>query len=728
VPDGAVALAVGQQTRFSPPHALTSVPALPAAAVSGEVRCPSRADSAALSSPVAPPLQATPKASPTPLAVPLVSGSVIHQRPSSPMSSRTHADRLVHATLTAEQRKRRRHRANCHCSTDERFRCPRHHHHLRHLCASHDVEEGDLNGECYPTDDERAIQRSRTSDEHSSSNGSSSSNATALDTYDMLQRQRRHAEMRERQVCSAYAESSMRESCSKGMAPKSSAKDDGRRLPLAQYRDTIRGSAHTTPPGAVSVDCVSVQLPLRGRANGDPRTGALSAAPSTTTATRSTSRSLQRWPMQHRCDGDPSVRGVVQQAGGEGRGNGAAFAASWHSSDSAGAPSTMTTTQGTTLIEVAVDTRAHRDANQDHGTNGSGVCEERCPTVDASLFQDALALPPAFSLPLSPSRTNPFVSPPSDSDENINYGGVQTPFPWRAGLLCRARDLQPIASQADFDDHPFGWTPPSQQAPRSPSPSYLTKQRGRDTDAWTMMMMQPHGEEKRAHVASPSPRWQGGNWPLSLPGADTDPPNILAYDAEPREGGGADGFNPFEHQHPASDQPSHNPWWAPPGASWQREHENDGEMRFAASSFYPLPFTYGHTAGGSETAVVPLSNSSAPPARQQLPPLPPPQHNRDRQLGQLWHPQQQPNDPQQQQGGVFSSFPPYPPQRSSSGVVDSDGNAGRTGQRGAGGSRRRHATPRTLNGTTERCRRFWERCRCPPAPQQPQFSRSFTYF
>ncbi|KPI88613.1 hypothetical protein ABL78_2281 [Leptomonas seymouri] len=627
---------------------------------------------------------------------------------------------------------KRRGRKRCRAHNRER------HHHRHHYrtsdesgksCASNC--DGQLGGEASATDGFDA-ERS----------GSDCSNAacslrleTAMDTYGMLQRQRQQVETKERQhrlrneACALTAEAV------KDAPQRHTVNRHGHRdvlLKAAASCGPVSGSTRAAALPGVSVDCVSVQLPLRrGKQTALCATG--SRSPSTVATAGSTGCprvGRQGW---HLSSTHTPAFASAQRAACVSRGDVSALAQTLRSRSTGDWSewSTSTTAQGeapggAAMIEVAVDAhRCHRD-NASAGSRNTEDDEQAAP-ADMPLFQDT-----------SESLTYPFASPTAGGATTFSSAscmaakcGLPTRALWDTDSFFARRAAAPSMMQFDAADHPRDWS--LQCSSASQNPQYFSARGGEDTNLWAVPLVEEERWPDAASPLAPPPptgnaipsQTMPSNWPL--PPATSVSAKRFPWNMEPGGMGGAPALEiPCEHQHtahPSFTPPSSFPWLAP---SLSPQNASSGDLRRYESRELPdhggvwliqppasLPF------GSSVLPDVPTatadaaSNSAFP--RGVLPWVPaPPRDDAHQQHNSPWLSQHHSQLPQE---GVRPHFLPPAPQLQRH--TPSLGEARRTGssaQRGGAGQQRRQrpAPLRALNRTTERCRRFWERCRHPP--------------
>lgn len=662
-----------------------------------------------------------PSVLPSPQLTPLLTqqavpaNSSISSQPCTSTSSLSQADRLVHAMLAAQRKRLKRSGVNHH-----QYR--RRHRQQSGSCAF-TAEMCFTKGKGEPVA-ESVSETSSLSD----GEGSSFSCGTDVDTYTKLQHQ-------QQQRAAAVAKARLRwlsdETTPLTAGTLKSAVRWHDRAKETQQQKTKEDERYRAAPPAVSVDCVSVQLPLRGGSNAAVSTAADFEAPSAVTAATSASQPTQNWHRGQLC--------TAQQSGRGREGRGAAFEPTWRS-DGAGGQ----VLDDAALLVVATDTH-QRCCSID---NGADCSSERAAPLDVSLFQNAAERPAFFAA--APSTAERAVHLPLlPALENSVGGGAHGCVVWNAAPPNLTQDAH-LFSSCDFEDQPLGW--PAQQSPASWSLPHPCRDGRRERKLWTMPFNED--EQRSSEMAACAPfQPLTTSWPLPSPpppssatGAVAAAPALSAApvqrfmcSAEHDEMDGV--FCVDLYSEPRPPKRMRHPLPIPPASSEVGDvHQRGGRVTIRSrgawsAPLYPsLPFSFSATASGVPVAARPDERSSF--AGSLWLPLRPAHHNgREQPQHRKW-----PN--LQSEDGAQPLFP-QPMQRFSSevrathctsdsilrsgnngAVGNSGGHSGRGRGRGRGRDGRQ-ALPRVLNGTTERCRRFWERCRHPPDVDQPPSSRFF---
>ncbi|KPA74203.1 hypothetical protein ABB37_09457 [Leptomonas pyrrhocoris] len=696
--DAAASLPEVQQQITPPPTAAACRPPSLSEERHDETLCSPHASTATcVSSPVLTlPLSLPPSRSPQ--APP--ANAAKNGQPFVSLSSRSHADRLVRAMMNAAQNERKRRRGHDRGSHS--------HHHSRVADFSgktSSIVRGDpVDGDASETD---VCSVEQGSSSRSSSVAHSLASETAMDTYGVLQRLRQRVEAEERQQHRLpHSESIRPAETVRGKSHRYATKQHNRNdapLQATKHCSSIRGSTYAAPPPVVSVDCVSVQLPLRGRAQ-TPSYATSSWTTSTVTAAGSTScprvegqrrrpasfvSSQQQPASANRVDGVASVKTWCSRStGGRGEWTSIPIAqggASWEAG----------------VVEVAVDAQHHHRPERGNNVSCSiSECGESVVPVDMSLFQEAAAV-----------RTGSFSSDP------FKEMGSCPPmcFPGGTDQLNSTRDA-PSVNHFDFDDRPLDWSP--QQASAFQDASHFAGKGRQGTHLWAMPLAEAERWAGGASSFSPypptrdavSPEAIPSNWPL--PPAASTSAKCFAWNTERGAAADTPGLEvafPYPHTvNPACTPPS-SFLWLPSSSSPQNANTAD-VCRYESRE---LP-EYGEAWPSAAAALTSASSRGIAPWAPA-----PPRHGAHPHQRQPWFSQDHPPQPQKR----MSPFPLFVPQPQHNAPNPTQARiTGRAAQRGGVGQQRRQqrqAPPRALNGTTERCRRFWERCRHPPDVHQP---------
>lgn len=367
-------------------------------------------------------------------------------RPAASSSSFPYAERLVQAALAPDHRGTKRHRS--------------HHHHRHHRCrrSHHGVPPSSSNNSRYAHPKGGKLEEGR-GDARRDTQGSIDSGVSlqsfasyaTVNTDTQQQQQQRRLE----ETCYTAEERALTEigkSRAGHLHSNNNISSSGGRSARG-HRGALPFLSSPVPPRllpAVSVDCLSVQQPLRA----PPPPLSHSTTPSSSTAP---SRVVNRREGSQSGGTPQSSAFAATAARGLSAHDGRRAAAALHASqqwsrsaeDPNGTDATSRVSDASSMVTVAAD-RCYRDMVAAEGN------------VDAALFQE-----PEAQQGISDASAMPYAM----------LSGEQGRLSWGADELQSARAQPQPFSPLDFEDRPLQWAPP-QPMPLFEEPSVYGKKNG----------------------------------------------------------------------------------------------------------------------------------------------------------------------------------------------------------------------------------------------------------